>query len=148
MCRCLDFEAGLETDRADDLGTGGLQIGADGTIASTTLLQPVAPLQTTQGEPAVDPAFTRLGGAELFAAYDAVHGTELWKTDGTPSGTVLVSDIAPGAMSSNPSSLVVAGGLVYFSAGEPVHGAELWRPPEPVSCRTSSRASASRLPRR
>jgi ELWxxDGT repeat protein len=108
----------------------GMQRGlyrSDGTAAGTSLLQPVAPPQTAPTELAVDPAFTQLGGEELFVAYDAVHGTELWKTDGTPAGTVLVSDIAPGSMSSNPSSLVAAGGLVYFSAYEPVHGAELWQ---------------------
>lgn len=41
-------------------------------------------------------------------------------TDGTPAGTVLVRDIAPGAASSNPSSLVAASCLVYFAASDPV----------------------------
>jgi ELWxxDGT repeat protein len=60
-------------------------------------------------------------------AHDSAHGTELWKTDGTSAGTVLVRDIAPGLESSNPSSLVAAGGAVYFAADDGVHGSELWR---------------------
>jgi ELWxxDGT repeat protein len=34
-------------------------------------------------------------GRALFAADDGVHGQELWVTDGTPVGTLLVEDIRP-----------------------------------------------------
>lgn len=40
--------------------------------------------------------------AYLFTAFTAEAGVELWKTDGTVAGTVLVSDINPGAASSSP----------------------------------------------
>lgn len=41
--------------------------------------------------------FVDVGGTMSFTADDGVHGRELWKSDGTRSGTVLVKDINPGA---------------------------------------------------
>ena len=38
-----------------------------------------------------------VGDTLFFAANDGVHGTELWKSDGTEAGTVLVKDINPGS---------------------------------------------------
>ena len=37
-----------------------------------------------------------IGGTVYFMADDDVHGRELWKTDGTEAGTVLLKDIRPG----------------------------------------------------
>ena len=38
-----------------------------------------------------------MGGTLFFTANDGIHGLELWKSDGTAAGTVLVKDIRPGA---------------------------------------------------
>ncbi len=59
-------------------------------------------------------------------------GSELWKTDGSVAGTVLVKDIAPGQRfgyvpySSYPLGLTVLGGTLYFSASNGLER-ELWK---------------------
>src|SRR5205085_5809009 len=55
-----------------------------------------------------------VNGTMYFAATDAAHGRELWKTDGTPAGTVMVADLKPGTVGSYPSGLTAVGGSVYF----------------------------------
>ena len=44
-----------------------------------------------------------MNGTLFFAANDGMHGVELWKSDGTAAGTVLVKDINPGSGGSDPS---------------------------------------------
>ena len=63
-----------------------------------------------------------VAGTLFFTASDGSHGVELWKSNGTTAGTVLVKDIAPGVNSSSPCNLAGANGLLYFCA----NGGELW----------------------
>ncbi|MBN9682443.1 MULTISPECIES: hypothetical protein [unclassified Corallococcus] len=75
---------------------------------------------------------SRPGGPFLFAASDGASGLELWRTDGTPEGTVRAADIAPGPLSSAPAwPLVPSGDRVFFPAWTPTHGRELWALPMP-----------------
>lgn len=77
-------------------------------------------------------SFAQLGTSNtlIFAAQDPVYGRELWKTDGTLAGTVLLKDInttEPGA-SSNPTYLVAVGpSHIFFRADDGINGLELWR---------------------
>ena len=63
-----------------------------------------------------------MGGTLFFAGHEAATGTELWKSDGTEAGTVLVKNITPGPSSSDPGFFVVHGDTLYFSAGN-----RLWK---------------------
>ncbi|MBN8233054.1 hypothetical protein JYK02_36625 [Corallococcus macrosporus] len=58
----------------------------------------------------------QLGAYTYFAADDGIHGWELWRTDGTPEGTSLVTDLLPGREGSDPSPLVRMGDSLYFTA--------------------------------
>src|SRR5262249_45248093 len=66
-------------------------------------------------------------GTTFFTADDGVHGRELWKTDGTTTGTVLVQDIFPGSYGSYPDDLVMIGSTLFFTADDGVNGRELWK---------------------
>ncbi|MCY1073217.1 ELWxxDGT repeat protein [Archangium lansingense] len=72
--------------------------------------------------------FAIAGRTLYFTANDEVHGFELWKTDGTPEGTVLVKDIiqAQGG-GSMPRDFFLVGETLYFTAEDGVHGRELWK---------------------
>jgi ELWxxDGT repeat protein len=52
---------------------------------------------------------------------------ELWQSNGTAAGTVIVDDIAPGTTSSNPTALVWSPALyrVFFQADNGKSGVEL-----------------------
>src|SRR5262249_4109716 len=67
-----------------------------------------------------------LNGTLYFVAQDA-HGRELWKSDGTASGTVMVKDINPNSNSESINELTVFDGTLYFDANDGVHGDELWK---------------------
>jgi ELWxxDGT repeat protein len=72
--------------------------------------------------------FTQFGDAVYFAADDGITGLELWKTNGTTAGTVLVRNMDLNANSSNPKHLtVVDDEFLYFVADDGDHGRELWQ---------------------
>lgn len=95
---------------------------SDGTESGTTVLRDL-----NMG----NSAFTSVERAEFtvfknelyfvargFSPASTYVGCELWKTDGTPGGTVLVKDIMAGAGNSEPSRLQVMGSHLYFSAAD------------------------------
>ncbi|MFN3403215.1 MAG: ELWxxDGT repeat protein [Cytophagaceae bacterium] len=67
------------------------------------------------------------GDVIFFQASTLSAGGELWKTDGTPEGTVMVKDIRPGNLGSAPGQFINVNGIVYFTASTDVEGTELWK---------------------
>jgi ELWxxDGT repeat protein len=73
---------------------------------------------------------TVAAGTLFFSAYDPQHGGELWKSDGTTAGTMLVADTSPGGGPIDgvyPDHITALGARVLFSGEDPTHGFELWK---------------------
>jgi ELWxxDGT repeat protein len=67
-------------------------------------------------------------GHVVFAGDDGVSGNELWRSDGTAAGTLLVADLDPGPDGSWPRHLTALGnGVVLLAAEDPSLGLELYR---------------------
>lgn len=82
---------------------------------------------TSQGGQAGGAAsLTVSGGYVYFSAISGGRGRELWRTDGTIEGTVLVADLPP-LYGSNPSELVDIDGTLYFRAGTSDGGQAIYR---------------------
>ena len=100
---------------------------SDGTAAGTVLVKDIRPGSFSSFRDNSPGNLTAVGNTLFFTADDGVNGGELWKSDGTAAGTVLVADIRPGFSDSYPSSLKVVGNTLFFSAVNAVIiGSELW----------------------
>lgn len=72
------------------------------------------------------PAFVEAAGTTFFFAQHGSLGRELWKTDGTTEGTVVVKDInAGGGSSDNGGAIVSFNDRAYFPASDGVR-TRLW----------------------
>lgn len=70
----------------------------------------------------------RLGNVVLFNGDTMALGPNLWRTDGTPEGTVLLMDFLPKTPDgTGPTHMTVYRGLVYFRAELPGGLFGLWR---------------------
>ena len=99
------------------------------TLLASAQSTPIAEFAKDQsGGPSASVA---MGGRLFFAAYDAVHGRELWTTDGTSTGTYLVKDVQPGIGSGLAAYFELlafaVGDVLYFRADDGSSGPELWR---------------------
>jgi|GEM_PF-3503343 len=77
---------------------------------------------------------TVVGSHVFFFAADSANNSKLWKSDGSPEGTVLVKEINPGPMGdwsaslqSNSTSMISLRDTAYFFAFREDIGYELWK---------------------
>src|SRR4051794_22553738 len=151
-----DLALGIPPDagsraRSDDLLTGDRTVARDGLAPKEAPMRTrisshvtgaalVAALAVALGqagslaaEPATRPsrphALTAVGRTLYFFANDGVHGDELWRSDGTRTGTRMVADLRPGAGPARAGvwETAVLGHEFYFTVDDGVHGFELWR---------------------
>ena len=88
---------------------------SDGTDTGTTIVKDVNPFHGNIDMPLVNANGTLFFSASVDSL-NSTKGWELWKSDGTESGTILVKDIDPGHSSSSPRNFVNVNGTLFFSA--------------------------------
>jgi ELWxxDGT repeat protein len=122
---------------SDDGASGEELWRSDGTAAGTTMVKDINP-GNAEDPPEPDSSdpenLTVVGGTVYFAASDGVTGQELWRTDGTAAGTMLVEDINPGEDeepgdpdSSQIDQMAGVNGTLFFQATDDTNGPELWK---------------------
>ena len=114
-----DGTSGRELWRSDGSGAGTRRVkditaGGDGSTPSELVVMKVGTRQLL-----------------YLRASDAGGGSELWRSDGTKSGTRLAADIVPGAGGSDPYGFTVMKvgrrPVLFFGATDGSSGYELWR---------------------
>jgi ELWxxDGT repeat protein len=126
---------------ADDGFRGAELWRSDGRAPGTMIVRDINPGPDGSMIESATSLMANFRGQLLFAADDGVFGRELWRSNGTPGGTVLVRDINPGSASSNPGMqahplqdrryLILQRAnnqsLLLFAADDGLTGSELWR---------------------
>ncbi|MEM1250304.1 MAG: ELWxxDGT repeat protein [Acidobacteriota bacterium] len=107
---------------AGEDGTSGVELWATTAEGPPFLVRDIV----TGSGSSFPQALQAAAGFVFFRANDGVHGSELWVTDGTEQGTVMLRDIRAGAESSLPTDLTAVDGSLLFSAWDDEHGRELW----------------------
>lgn len=100
----------------------------DSTPAGASQVVDLQEHSLTEAEPAELTAFQ---GSLYFSAWTELAGRGLWRTDGTPEGTVLIKDFVepdnPVDSDATSFGLTVAGPWLVFAADDGIHGRVLWR---------------------
>jgi ELWxxDGT repeat protein len=72
--------------------------------------------------------FIEFNGIVYFTATSGNQfGNELFRTDGTDTGTYLLKDIFEGTNSSNIDNFTIGDNVLFFTANDGVNGIEVWR---------------------
>ena len=85
------------------------------------------------------------GKTVLFSFNDNIHGSELWRSDGTRTGTYLVKDLVPGPESGSPRTFVHWRDKVYFTTLPQEIQRDPFRPKLPQLWRTDGTREGTEL---
>ncbi len=110
---------------ANDPTNGSELWKSDGTTNGTVLVKDINPGTPSSGSLAL----TAIGSTLFFTATnDGItnYNFELWRSDGTTAGTLMVKDINL-VSSSNPTNMILYNGVIYFRADNGINGYELWK---------------------
>lgn len=100
---------------------------SSGVNGDAVKLKDIFPGSTSGNANSGSPAFVaRIGDKFFFTATNSTEGQELYVTDGTTSGTILLKDIYAGSVGSAPSNFVVYGNYLIFTAKSNIYGDEIW----------------------
>ena len=124
----VQLSGGLRVFQSNDASHGYEIWVTDGTAVGTSLLKDInTDGGHFYGHSYPSDFFALDNGSALFRAYDGTNGFELWVTDGTAAGTVLLKDINVGTASSDAYGfMALDSDSVVFTATDASHGKELW----------------------
>ncbi len=98
---------------------------SDGTEEGTRILKDIVP-GSTGSFPNIAANFKELKDIFLFSANIQDYGTELWRSDGSDTGTYMLKDIYPGPGYSQARSFSVFKDKVCFLAYDETNGVAIW----------------------
>ena len=124
--RFLDRVGGAVLMVATRSSAGAELWRSDGTTAGTWLVKDIRPGPESSFGPYNTGPRARNGNTLYFIADDGVHGTELWRSDGTPVGTTLVIDQTPGSTGTTFGEMVAFGSGLLFQCSTSATGLELF----------------------
>ena len=100
---------------------------SDGTQDGTHLLKDINTKGSYYDSGSYPTSLTNIDGTLVFIAKDAVHGYELWRSDGTEEGTVPMSNFEEDDFIKGFSPLIYMNGAIYFKGKTAIAGEEFYK---------------------
>jgi ELWxxDGT repeat protein len=108
------------------LDSGGELWRSDGTAAGTVMVKSFEVASGIPSDFSISNLAVANGKIWFTGAKETAAGKELWTSDGTTAGTIMVKDINPGDGGSYPFGYTWALGKLFFIANDGLNGPELW----------------------